>query len=525
MSAALRATALRALLAAPLLPSQRTRSASTPLRAPLLRLALRGPLLVSAPVLALASLAPPLLADPPGPTVRFTTPGPKTVTLTVCNARGCSSIARRLTVLDPAPAIAAFSVAPPRAEIGATLLLEASATGQPSLAFSWQVLRGGALEAVFSGPSAAWSTAGSPPGLHTVRLIVSNASGSAGAAQDVLLVPAEGSRFFTVPPCRLLDTRAGAPLRAGDPPLPIAASGRCALPPTARALAAHATVVAPTAAGFLSLFPADLPRAVISSVNFAAGATRGNSLVLPLSTDGAARLAASLALVSPGTAHLVLDVAGYFQPAAPPPAAPVELAARLCAFGFCAFGAGTRVFFTEAFSSTAPALYRYDWLGTGAFDPPSAAPVTSHLYDRPGLYFPTVQVTSAGATSTLAAAAPLFVNPSDPATLPPAPTGVSAAFAGFATFSTVDPTLAGTRPSYRLAVADTPINLLGYNVYLSKNGAPWRHAAALRPSLPATEPLLADPFDPAADTLRLRLTALNFAGEGPPSEPLALSHP
>jgi hypothetical protein len=461
----------------------------------------------------------------PGPVVLFSSPGVKTVTLTACNSGGCSSVTRQLTVVPPGPAIAGFSVTPPRAEIGATLLLEASATGQPVVAFSWLVLQGGALRAVFSGPNAAWSTAGAPPGIYTVRLMVSNAGGSAAADAAVLLVPEAPSRLFTVPGCRLVDTRAGTGLlHSGASPFVIAVGGHCGIPATARAVVAHLTVVQPSASGFLAVFPADYSHFLVSSVNFQAGATRGNTLILPLSTDGAARLAASLSLAAPGTAHLVVDTVGYFRPEASP-VVPLAFAARLCAFGFCELAAGTRVFFTEAFSSGSPALYQYDWLGTGAFDPPVAAPITSHVYAAPGFYFPAVRIASAGSPATLQAAAPIFINPADPAQLPAVPAGVTAVFAGFATFSTIDPTLAGTFPAYRLSVSNTPSSLLGYNVYVSKNGGPYRLVAALLPGLPAGEPVPVDAFTPPADSERLMVTAVNFAGEGAASAPVALSHP
>jgi hypothetical protein len=204
------------------------------------------------------------------PTVRFPTPGVKTVTLTVCGAGGCSSVMGQITVLEPGPVITAFSVAPARAEIGGTVMLEASATGQPSLAYSWLVLRGGFLQGVLSGPSAGWSTRGAAPGIYTVRLIVSNGSGSAEADQDVLLVPEAASQLFTIAGCRLLDTRGGKPLRLGGAPLVIAVGGRCGIPPGARAVVAHAAVVGPTAAGFLSLFPGDYHHGLVSSVNFGA---------------------------------------------------------------------------------------------------------------------------------------------------------------------------------------------------------------------------------------------------------------
>jgi hypothetical protein len=501
---------------------------------------LAAAIVAAAPVAAPRAGAWAEAASSPGPTVRFSTPGTKTVTLTVCNARGCSTAVRQIAVLDPAPAITAFSVAPLRAEVGATVLLEASARGRPTLGYSWLVMRAGVLEGTLAGPSARWTTRGAAPGLHTVRLIVSNGSGSVEADQDVLLVPAEGTGFFTLGAggCRLVDTRGSGPVRSGGAPFVVQVGGRCGIPMSARAVAAHATVVGASAAGFLSLFPGDYPpgpeglQRLVSSVNFGAGMTRGNSLVVPVSTDGAARVGAALSLAGAGTgaAHLVVDVTGYFQAAAGP-VAPIELGARLCALGFCEFGAGTRVFFRQAFSGgggagvAAVASYEYDWTGSGAFEAGVTEPVTSHVYEEPGFYWPAVRVRSAGSVSALAAAAPIFVNPREPAGVPAAPVGVSAVFVGFATFSPVDPTASGSRPAYRIAVGNAAVHGLGYNVYSSKNGAPYRLAAALLPALPANEPVLVEAFNVPSDTVRLKVTAVNFAGEGVASDAVVLSHP
>ena len=86
-------------------------------------------------------------------------------------------------------------------------------------------------------------------------------------------------------------------------------------------------------------------------------------------------------------------------------------------------------------------------------------------------------------------------------------------------------TESGPHPAYQLAIANTPPNLFGYNVYASKNGSPLQLVAALEPALPPTEPLVVDNFSPPTDSLRIVVTAVGSAGEGPASAPIGLTHP
>ena len=58
------------------------------------------------------------------------------------------------------------------------------------------------------------------------------------------LVAARGTDFYTVTPCRMLDTRAGAPLASGVPLL-VSAAGACGIPANARAVAVNVTTIAP----------------------------------------------------------------------------------------------------------------------------------------------------------------------------------------------------------------------------------------------------------------------------------------
>jgi hypothetical protein len=497
----------------------------------------------AAPAAPPAAVTPPAAAAPPAeppappasgsstdrnPTVLFPTPGDKQITLTVCNAFGqCSALTQTLAVLDPRPAITSLAVTPPRLEQGQTLLLDGEATGQPPLSYNWRLLRNGTVAATLAGAHAAWpATIANPPGTYTAELTAANAHGSAVATADVTLLPRTATRFFTVSPCRALDTRAtGQPLAAPGPPRPIAIAGLCGVPPEARAVAANLTVVAPTAAGWLAVYPADQARPTLQSIPLRAGLTRATFAVLPLATDGTARLAAAAALDHPGSLDLVVDVAGYFaSPAGAPPAA-LEFQARLCPFGFCDFAAGTEIFFAQSFAG-AIAEYRYDWTGSGVFAKRSPVPIKSHLYPNAvGVVTPTVQVAAGGQLATLAQPAPMVITASTPPDLPPAPQGLAAVFIGYVTASPIDPTIAGPHPAYQLAVASPSQPLLGYNVYASRNHGAFRLIAALDPALPANEPLVVDDFTPPIESLRIAVSAVSFAGEGPRSAPLALGHP
>jgi hypothetical protein len=88
-------------------------------------------------------------------------------------------------------------------------------------------------------------------------------------------------------------------------------SGRCAIPSDARAVAVNVTVVGPTRAGNLRLYAAGAALPNASVVNFAAARTRANNALAALGTGG--QVAVQCDMSGAGTAHFVLDVAGYFR--------------------------------------------------------------------------------------------------------------------------------------------------------------------------------------------------------------------
>jgi hypothetical protein len=120
--------------------------------------------------------------------------------------------------------------------------------------------------------------------------------------------------FFTVTPCRVFDTREvsgptlGAPLTCGTVQS-FAVAGECGVPASAEAVSLNLTGTGSTAQGNLRLFASGTPAPLASSLNYAAGQTRANNAVAPLSAGGQISV-----LCSPsGTTHVVLDVNGYFQ--------------------------------------------------------------------------------------------------------------------------------------------------------------------------------------------------------------------
>jgi Glycoside hydrolase family 44 len=125
------------------------------------------------------------------------------------------------------------------------------------------------------------------------------------------------ARFYTLTPCRVIDTRNPTGAWAG-PALAAAGArtfglaGRCGVPATARAISGNVTVTGSTAAGDLRAFAADVARQPTSTISFAAAQLRANNLVLAVSQDGNAAITIDSDQAS-GPVQFILDVNGYFQ--------------------------------------------------------------------------------------------------------------------------------------------------------------------------------------------------------------------
>ena len=262
----------------------------------------------------------PFLGPVTGNNVVFTAPAPEDllaatnsyleVQLAATDLSGATSAVTR--DLLPRKVDVTFATTPP----GLSLSVNGFSLTGPHTVTSWEGWR---LQA--TAPS--WHASG------PVVLVFSSWSG--GAANPIAIVtptaPATYTAtyqassdvgpqgYFTVVPCRLVDTRNPAGPRGG-PALAAGATrtfdlaAACAIPSTARVLALNVTVTGSTGAGNLRLHSPDELRPGTSTVNFAAGQTRANNAQVRLGSTSAVSVFCSMAS---GSAHLVLDVVGYLE--------------------------------------------------------------------------------------------------------------------------------------------------------------------------------------------------------------------
>jgi glucose/arabinose dehydrogenase len=126
-----------------------------------------------------------------------------------------------------------------------------------------------------------------------------------------------GNGFFTMVPCRILDTRnppgpSGGPALSANTLRTFPVAGLCGIPSTARAVVVTLAVVTPDQGGFVRLYPAGIAPPNTSSINFSAGVTRAGNGIISLGDSG--QLTALCTMPGPlATAHLVIDLYGFFQ--------------------------------------------------------------------------------------------------------------------------------------------------------------------------------------------------------------------
>jgi hypothetical protein len=126
---------------------------------------------------------------------------------------------------------------------------------------------------------------------------------------------ASGLALYTIPPCRVLDTRNPTPTNghpfSGTLNINVVSSG-CGAPAAAQAFVLNATVVPPSPLGFLTLWPQGASQPLVSTLNAIDSAVTSNMAIVP-ATSG------SISAFGLNPTHLILDISGYF---APPPDAP-----------------------------------------------------------------------------------------------------------------------------------------------------------------------------------------------------------
>jgi hypothetical protein len=162
-------------------------------------------------------------------------------------------------------------------------------------------------------------------------ICVFNAAGSINFIVDVdgwfgsASAPA-GAFFYSLPPTRICDTRAGTGTNCSGVPLTANASdtieiaGVRVLPAEGGstapvAVVANLTAVAGTAATYFTLYPSDVaPHPRASDLNPGAGQVIANLAIAGLATTGASGVPGNVNLYNAvGDINAILDVAGWFQ--------------------------------------------------------------------------------------------------------------------------------------------------------------------------------------------------------------------
>jgi PKD repeat protein len=248
------------------------------------------------------------------PSYTFSTPGAHQVTLTTCNWAGCTTATKTVNVLNPLPSIVSAVVGVATAEVGQLISLSGSGKGKPPLVYTWRLLQGTTLVRQVSGALGWMDTEGLAPGVYAMVLRISNGSGQVDSLPSALvLLPPAATDFYTVTPCRFLDTRIGAPLLSGVTRV-VSLDGACDIPANARALAVNITTIIGSGVGSVVLFPGNYPIPGTSTINFVTGGTRANNAIMPLSSDGTGKLAILATIQGSGVVHATIDVVGYFAP-------------------------------------------------------------------------------------------------------------------------------------------------------------------------------------------------------------------
>jgi hypothetical protein len=124
--------------------------------------------------------------------------------------------------------------------------------------------------------------------------------------------PTAYAGYNALTPDRILDTRYGTGAAkaqvASRSGISVGIVGVDGIPASASAVAVHVTVTNARAGGYVAAVPDGSGTPTTSSVNFGAGATTSNTVIVPIAADGKIELYNGAG----GAVDLIADVAGYF---------------------------------------------------------------------------------------------------------------------------------------------------------------------------------------------------------------------
>jgi hypothetical protein len=137
-----------------------------------------------------------------------------------------------------------------------------------------------------------------------------------GTGCDIGAVEAPAGSFTAVTPSRILDTRNGTGLSGSftaQQTRSLVVGGAGPVPLNASAVLLNMTVTQPSAAGALTVYPADAALPTASNLNFKAAQTVPNLVVVKLGVAGVDANNIRIKNLSNGTVHVLADVMGYYN--------------------------------------------------------------------------------------------------------------------------------------------------------------------------------------------------------------------
>ena len=154
------------------------------------------------------------------------------------------------------------------------------------------------------------------PSTFTIRA-TDTSNGAFGDRTYTLLIGSTGLMYYPLAqPFRLVDTRqagcynvpGGLPANQTMTVMTQGACGSGAIPPGAVALTGNVTTVNLLTRGFVTLYPSDAPRPLVSSSNFVENEALNNAVTVSLSS------AKNFNVYTNAQTHIIIDITGYYAP-------------------------------------------------------------------------------------------------------------------------------------------------------------------------------------------------------------------